>query len=44
VSYDRAKIGILAGKDGWALLGETTVSPDTWVSVRISSTQLSCQG
>ena len=28
LSYDRAKIGILAGRDGWALLGETTVSPD----------------
>src|SRR6185437_1019176 len=28
LSYDRAKIGFLAGRDGWALLGETTVSPD----------------
>jgi hypothetical protein len=28
LSYDRAKIGILNGRDGWALLGETTVSPD----------------
>src|SRR5207237_1403646 len=26
--YDRAKYGILAERDGWALLGETTVSPD----------------
>ena len=28
LSYDRAKIGFLAERDGWALLGETTVSPD----------------
>ena len=42
LSYDRPKIGILAGRDGWALLGETTVSPD--ISILVHTRAMFCGG